>query len=130
MRTIVLASLIAFSTLPPFAQSTSTVQGTINDSSGGVLPGVTVTLRNTATGVERTVTSDVAGEYLAAALPPGRYRIEATLSGFQAQAQEIDADVARTVLLNFRLGVGGVAEQVSVIGSTPVIETATVSVGR
>src|SRR3954468_14226993 len=123
MRTIILALLIGFSPLPAFAQSTSTVQGTISDSSGGVLPGVTVTVRNTATGVERTGATDAAGEYLAAALPPGHYRVEATLSGFQTQAQEIDVDVARTVLLNFRLGVGGVAEQVSVTGSTPVIET-------
>jgi hypothetical protein len=130
MRTMVLALLIGFTTLPAFGQSTSTVQGTISDSSGGVLPGVTVTVRNLATGVERTVTSDSAGEYLAAALPPGRYRVEATLSGFQAQAQEIDVDVARTMLLNFRLGVGGVAEQVSVTGSAPVIETATTSVGQ
>jgi hypothetical protein len=130
MRTIVLALLIGFSTLPALAQSTSTVQGTISDSSGGVLPGVTVTVRNTATGVERTVTSDPAGQYLAAALPPGHYRIEAALSGFQAQTQEVDVDVARTVLLNFRLGVGAVAEQVSVTGSAPVIETATVSVGQ
>ncbi|HEY7171250.1 MAG TPA: TonB-dependent receptor [Vicinamibacterales bacterium] len=130
MRTFALALLIGFTTLPAFAQSTSTVQGTISDASGGVLPGVTVTVRNTATGLERTVTSDPAGEYLAAALPPGRYRVEATLSGFQAQAQEVDVDVARTVLLNFRLGVGGVAEQVSVTGSAPVVETATVSVGQ
>jgi len=44
-----LALVIGFTTLPAFAQSTSTVQDTISDSSGGVLPGVTVTVRNVAT---------------------------------------------------------------------------------
>jgi len=60
--------------------------------------------------------------------PP--YRIEARLSGFQDQAREIDLEVARTVVVNLRLSVSAVAESVSVVGATPIVETSTVSVGQ
>src|SRR5690349_9913944 len=97
MRTFLLAILLGLSTGTAFAQSTSTIQGAITDSNGGVLPGVTVTVRNAATGLERAVPTDSDGQYLAAALPPGRYRVEAALTGFQTQTQDVDVDVARTL---------------------------------
>src|SRR5262245_41572330 len=114
----------------PAAQSTSTIQGTVEDSQGAVMPGVTVVVTNTATGLERTVQSDSNGLYLVAALPPGRYRVQTHISGFQDQTQETDLDVARAGVVNFRLSVGAVAEQVNVTGTQPVIETATISVGQ
>ena len=113
-----------------FAQSTATLYGTIIDAQGGVLRGVSVVVRNEETGVERTVISDAAGLYLAASLQPGRYRVETHLQGFQDQTKNVDLDVARTVAVDFRLGVAGVSEQVSVTASTPLIETATISVGQ
>ena len=112
------------------AQSTSTIQGTVTDTQGAVVPGVTVVIRNQATGLERTLQTDGAGPYQAAALPPGMYRIETHLQGFLDTAQEVELEVARTVITNFRLAVGTVAEQVTVSASSPVIETATTSVGQ
>lgn len=112
------------------AQSTATVQGTVSDAQGAVTPGVSITIRNQETGIDRTVVSDAAGQYLAAALPPGRYRVTAHLDGFRDQAQDVDLDVARTLVLNFTLSVGNVAEEVQVSSSTPPIETATISVGQ
>src|SRR5689334_11412704 len=112
------------------AQSTGAVRGTIVDAQGGATPGVTVVIRNTATGVERTVVSDASGLYEAASLPPGQYRVEAQLQGFQTQAREVEVAVAQTVVLDIKLGVAGVAEQVNVTASAPVIETATTSVGQ
>jgi hypothetical protein len=112
------------------AQSTSTIQGTVTDTQGAVVPGVTVVIRNQATGLERTLQTDGAGQYQAAALPPGTYRIETHLQGFLDTAQEIELEVARTVITNFRLAVGTVAEQVTVSASSPIIETATTSVGQ
>ena len=112
------------------AQSTSTIQGTVTDTQGAVVPGVTVVVRNQATGLERTLQTDGAGQYQAAALPPGTYRIETHLQGFLDTAQEVELEVARTVITNFRLAVGTVAEQVTVSASSPVIETATTSVGQ
>jgi hypothetical protein len=112
------------------AQSTSTIQGTVTDTQGAIVPGVTVVIRNQATGLERTLQTDGAGQYQAAALPPGTYRVETHLQRFLDTAQEIELEVARTVITNFRLAVGTVAEQVTVTASSPVIETATTSVGQ
>jgi hypothetical protein len=126
---VVLIGLIAMAP-PLWAQSSGAIQGNITDAQGAVVPGATVIVRNLATGIERSLVSDAAGDYLAPSLAPGRYRIEAHLPGFQDQAREIDVDVARTVVVNIRLMVGGLAEAVSVTGSTPVIDTATTSVGR
>jgi hypothetical protein len=128
-KIVLIMALIAWA-LPAWAQSSGAVQGTITDAQGAVVPGVTVIVRNEATGVERSLVSDAAGEYLVPSLAPGRYRIEAHLSGFQDQAREVDVDVARTVVVNIRLMVEGVAEAVNVSGSTPVIDTATTSVGQ
>src|SRR5712672_1863685 len=96
------------------AQSTGTIRGIITDAQGGVTPGVSITIRNTATGIERSAVSDSSGEYVAASLPPGPYRVEAQLQGFQTQARSVDLGVAQTIVADLRLGVAGVAEQVNV----------------
>jgi hypothetical protein len=129
-RTVLVLALLAAGATNLRAQSTSTLQGTVTDAQGGVVPGVTVLVRNQQTGVERTLVTDASGRYLAAALPPGRYRIEARLQGFQEVGNEVDLEVASTMTVNFRLSVGQVAEQVTVTGSSPVIETTTTSVGQ
>jgi hypothetical protein len=115
---------------PAWAQSTGSLRGTISDAQGGATPGVTVVVRNTATGVERTVVSDASGLYEAASLQPGPYRVEAQLQGFQTQAREVEVGVAQTVVVDMKLGVAGVAEQVNVTASAPVIDTGTTSVGQ
>jgi len=112
------------------AQSTGALQGTIEDSQGAVVPGVTVTVTSTDTGLERTTETDANGLYRVAALPPGRYRVQAHISGFQDQSQETDLDVAKSAVVNFKLSVSGVSEQVSVTGTQPLVETATISVGQ
>src|SRR5262245_54543947 len=67
------------------AQSTATIRGTVADAAGGVLVGAKVVVRNQATGLERTVQTDVSGIYQVAALPVGVYQIEAQASGFSPQ---------------------------------------------
>jgi len=127
---VVLAALVLGTAGRARAQSTGTLRGTITDAQGAVVPGVSVVVRNQATGAERTTVSDSSGAYVAASLPPGPYRVEAQLQGFQTQNKDVDVDVAQTVVVDLKLGVAGVAEQVSVTGSTPVIDTATSSVGQ
>jgi hypothetical protein len=112
------------------AQSTATVQGTVTDTQGAVMPGVTVTLQNTATGIERSVVTSSAGEFVAASLAPGHYALVAHLEGFSDQKLEVDAGPAQTVAANFRLGVATLSENVTVAGVSPIIETASVSVGQ
>ena len=70
-----------------WAQGTAQLNGTVRDSSGGVLPGVTVTVTQTDTGLVRTTVTDESGAYLLTNLPTGPYRFEAALQGFRSYAQ-------------------------------------------
>jgi outer membrane receptor protein involved in Fe transport len=112
------------------AQSTATLQGTVTDPQGAVVPGAKVVARLVATGAERSAQTDSDGNYQIAALPPGVYHVEVQAQGFQSQvADNLNVEVARTVVQNFQLSVGSVAQSVTVTADTPVVETATTSVG-
>ena len=124
----VLTMLIA--AVPVRAQSTATIQGTVTDAQNAVVPGVSITIRNTATNQERVVITDDAGQYVAAALPPGHFEVTAHLEGFQDQKREFDLGPAQTIGLNLKLSVGALAENVTVTGASPLIDTATTSVGQ
>jgi Carboxypeptidase regulatory-like domain/TonB dependent receptor len=111
-------------------QSTATVQGSIADSKGAVVPSATVAVRNKATSIERTTQSDSEGNYQVAALPAGTYAIEVKANGFKTQlADQVILGVAQTIVQNFQLEIGALSEQVLVTSDVPVIETATTSVG-
>jgi hypothetical protein len=113
-----------------FAQSTATLQGAVTDTSGAVVPNARIVLSSPAIGIERTAQSDSDGNYQIAALPPGAYRIEVQAQGFQTQiANNLSVEVARTVVQNFQLTVGSVAQEVTVTSENPVVETTTTSVG-
>ena len=71
-------AIIAMAT-PGSGQSTGAIQGNVSDAQGAVVPGATITVRNVATGVERSTVSDASGDYLAPSLAPGLYRVEARL---------------------------------------------------
>jgi hypothetical protein len=68
-------------------QSTADLSGRVTDSSGGVLPGATVTVTQTNTGLVRSTVTDETGAYLLPDLPTGPYRLEITLAGFGSYAQ-------------------------------------------
>src|SRR5437899_6020343 len=123
-------TLLAAGAASAAAQSTATLQGAVTDSQNAFLPGVSITVRNTATGIERAVVTDSAGQYVTASLPPGRYVVTAHLEGFLDQTREIELGVAQTTVVNLRLGLGALAENITVTGAAPLIDTATVSVGQ
>jgi hypothetical protein len=125
-----LACLLALPAIG-FAQSRATLRGAVTDDQGALVPGATILVRNLATGEERSTVSDKAGEYQVAALAPGLYRVEVRAQGFQAQVvNEVQLGVAQTVVQNVRMAVGGVTEEVAVMGEAPVIEATTTSVGQ
>jgi hypothetical protein len=70
-----------------WAQGTAQLSGTVRDESGGVLPGVSVTVTQTNTGLVRTTVTESNGAYLLTNLPTGPYRLEAALQGFKTYAQ-------------------------------------------
>jgi Carboxypeptidase regulatory-like domain/TonB dependent receptor len=114
---------------PAQAQSTASLQGTITDAQNAVMPGVSVVIRNVATGIERAAVTDAAGQYVAASLQPGHYSVVAHLEGFKDQTGALDLGPAQTAVMNLKLGLASLAENVTVTGSSPIIDTATVAVG-
>src|SRR5215468_4266788 len=127
---LVLMALVLGAAANARGQSTATVQGTVSDSQNAILPGVTVGITNVNTGVERTAATDAAGQYVAASLTPGPYKIVAHLQGFADQTAEVTLEVAQIAVVNMKLNISAVAETVNVVGASPVIEIATVSVGQ
>src|SRR5204862_447624 len=89
-----------------------------------------IVLRQTATNQERNVVTDAAGQFVAAALAPGTYEVTAHLEGFADQKREVPIGPAQTMALNLKLSVGALSENVTVSGASPLIDTATVSVGQ
>ncbi|MFL6235737.1 MAG: carboxypeptidase regulatory-like domain-containing protein [Thermoanaerobaculia bacterium] len=109
-----------------FAQSQATtgvIEGVVTDEGGGVLPGVTVTLRNTATNFEKRVVTGPDGSFRGLLLPLGPYRVTAELAGFAKAIREgIDLGVGQTINLKIPLQVAAAGE-VTVTAEAPVIET-------
>src|SRR5687767_9302216 len=100
-RVRLLLLMIVAAAVPAAAQlSTATVQGTVTDSTG-VLPGVTVTARETDSGYSRDATTDPEGRYTLAGLRPGTYEIRVTLDQYKPQARTVTALVGQTLDVNF-----------------------------
>jgi hypothetical protein len=96
-----------------------------------VVSGAKVTVRNQATGAERIVQTDSDGNYQAAALPPGVYRVEAQAQGFGAQtASDLTLEVSRIVVQNFQLKIGDVTQRVEVSADSQTVESSTITVGQ
>jgi hypothetical protein len=95
---------------------TGIISGRVTDSSGGVLPGVTVTATSPNLQGPREVVTSGSGDYAIALLPAGPYTVTFVLSGFQTVTQELDVASTETVPLDAMLGVGGVSEQITVRG--------------
>jgi hypothetical protein len=111
--------------------ATGTVQGIVTDSTGAAVPGATVTATNVDTQFSRVATSDTSGEYVVRLLPPGKYKIDVTLSGFKAFSQTgIVLEVGRNARIDATLAPGNVSEVVSVVGDAPLVETTTSSLSR
>ena len=100
------------------------ISGTVRDEQGGALPGVTVTLRNQATGVQRTVVTEPDGTYRFGALAPGRYAVTAELSGFaMTEVRDLEITIGLELTQNFALTLKSLAETVVVTGEAPVVDT-------
>jgi hypothetical protein len=105
--------------------------GTITDSSGGALPGATVTAKNTDTGFNRTVVTNEVGVYRLEFLPIGSYVVEAVLSGFTTATRTgIVLRVNDTIKVDVALAVGGLAETVVVAASVLEVNTATAEISK
>ena len=124
---VVCASALLLLLLPPFAyaqSATGDIQGTVVDQSGAVLPGVTVTVTNTATGVQRELITDAEGRFAAPGLQVGPYEVTAALQGFATRRQEnLRVQIGETNTLRLELGVAALSDTITVSGTAPVLET-------
>src|SRR5918999_4721972 len=117
----VLVLLVATSA---WAQATAQINGTVTDTSGGVLPGATVTAIQTDTGFRREMVTDAEGSFTLTNLPIGPYRLEASLSGFRTFSQtDIVLEIGSNPVIPVTLQLGELAETVSVEASAPLVET-------
>src|SRR5499427_192765 len=134
MKKLLAASILlsVVLTTKTFAQSSNaTVSGTVSDATGAVLPGVTITATNNATGIVTTALSNDSGVYNFASLLPGVYKISGELPGFQIQTYtDVQLGNAAQVRLNFTLRVATQAESVEVtITPDTLLATSSSSVG-
>jgi hypothetical protein len=122
------AMLLSFSSGTAFAQSQATtglIQGTVIDTSGAVVPGSKITIKNVDTGLERVVSTDDAGRFLVPLLPLGNYRITAETEGFTTLVREgIELTIGQTVTLPLQLQAAGTTDLVTVTADAPVVEVA------
>src|SRR6266550_4587392 len=110
--------------LPLHAQVTgATISGTITDASGGVIVGAEISVRNTATGINRNTTTDSAGFYTVPNLNPGPYEVKVTARGFTTALQSnLTLAVGAQQSLNIPMKVGETSQTVQVTEAAPQIE--------
>ena len=111
---------------------TGVLSGTIFDNTDAVVPGVKVALTNIGTNYSLELETNAAGLYVSPPLPPGKYRIDVSLEGFQAAAKEIQLNLSERLAVDFTLQLGVVTETVTVeaLGAVLQTETTTLSTLR
>ena len=131
---VLLLVIGAITTVPAlaFAQANGTVAGTVRDSSGAVLPGVTIEAASPAL-IEkvRTAVSGGNGQYTVTNLPPGTYVVSFTLPGFATVRREgVEVSVNFTTTINADLRVGAVEETITVTGESPIVDVQSAAQSR
>ena len=125
---VVVLALAAAS--PALAQvTTADLVGRVSDTSGGVLPGATVTLEHDATHDVRTIVTGTSGDYIFSFLPIGAYTVKVELQGFASQTTKVNLSTGDRVRFDPKLQLGTVAESITVLAETPLLQTDTATVG-
>ncbi|HKX26585.1 MAG TPA: carboxypeptidase-like regulatory domain-containing protein, partial [Blastocatellia bacterium] len=118
--------LLLFSYGVGYAQDTGAIVGTVKETTGSVIPNAKVKITNLGTGNAREITSDNGGRYVVESLPIGVYDITVEMSGFKRVAHRaIKLNVADRLSIDIVMEVGQVAEEVTVEGGQPVVQTET-----
>src|SRR5215467_2565091 len=124
---IAIVVLIALHTCLVFAQTstaTATILGVVKDTTGALVPGVSITIKHTETGLTRNAISSETGDYNVPLLPVGAYEITTAMPGFKQDVRRgIDLVVGQQAVINLTLEVGAAAEQVTVTEEAPLVNT-------
>src|SRR5690349_20719636 len=121
---LILTLLIVPAIVAQTQSTTGTIQGTVVDANGAIVPGANVEIKNLDTNNTRTLPTDDNGRFVAAQLQPGNYEITVSKQGFNTpQVPSAALTVGQTMTLNFTLDVSNVAAKVTIL-STPTVDTA------
>ncbi len=126
-----IASAMLFIASPGYSQqSSAAINGIVQDQTGAVVEGATVTLTNLDTAVSRNGVSNAAGDYVFVNVLPGVYSLKIAKPGFGTQTQQpVRLEVNQTATLNFTLTVGSTQQQVTVEAAAIAIESSTAELG-
>ena len=129
MRLLVVFLLISISLR---AQSNSgTILGTVRDAQDAAVPGAIITITNLATGVSQMTKAARDGHYTVPYLIPGSYSVAAEAPGFKRTTQQgLELRVSDQLVVDLQLAVGAVNESITVQATTPVLESASVTLGQ
>lgn len=131
---VVLFALAAAGVTPRTAAQVGTasaaLNGTVTDKSGAVVPGATITLRNTRTGFEQVTKSNATGNYSLVNISPGSHEVSVTMQGFAtSRSPEFALEVNQTTTIDFALQVGTASTTITVAANAVHLETSTVELG-
>src|SRR5712671_2337964 len=102
--------------------TTADIVGRVVDASGGVLPGVTVTLENVGTHDVRTTATNGSGDYVFTLLAIGSYSIKIQLEGFTGQNSRVTISAGDRARIDARLQLGTISENVTVAAEAPLVQ--------
>ena len=123
-KSLILLTVVFLFSMMAYAQESASIIGTVEDSTGGVIPGAAVTATNLDTGRSREVITDDEGRYRAANLPLGAYEVRAELPGFSTAVRRgLSLTVGSELIVNLTLTVGEVTEVVLVTAEGALVET-------
>ncbi|MEK7405252.1 MAG: carboxypeptidase-like regulatory domain-containing protein [Acidobacteriota bacterium] len=112
-------------------QSRGTILGTVMDSSGAAAPGAVMVITNVGTNATFRTESGAEGFYTAPGLPVGKYSVTAELAGFKKAVRAgVTLEVDQRARVDFTLELGAVTESVEVVGATPLVDTASATLGK
>src|SRR5437588_10883591 len=122
-----IVTLIALGTSLIFAQgATATISGVVRDTTGALVPGVSITVKHVDSGLTRKVVSSERGGYNVPLLPVGPYELTTTMPGFKQQVRSgINLVVGQEAVVDLTLEVGANAEQITVSEEAPLVSTTT-----
>src|SRR6266446_10217984 len=133
MMRLITALAVVFATVSGAAaqEFRGAITGRMNDRSGGVLPGVTVTATNVSTNVASTTTTNNEGLFTIPYLTPGNYTVVAELSGFKKSVREgLEVRIGDRLVVDMSLEVGQLEETVLVTAQSPLLEMGSASAGQ
>jgi hypothetical protein len=131
LRSLLALSFLFAASILEAQVNTATLSGTVKDATGAAVPNSSVTAKNRATGLTRSVTTDGTGNYVISNLPAGHYSVAASLAGFKTTTiADVELQVAQQATVNPLLEVGQTTQEMTVTAAPPLLNSVNSEVGQ